>query len=152
MTITQVHVRKTALTDAVLAEMPLAPLADGAVRLAVESFSVTANNVTYAMAGDSFKYWDFFPAPDPWLWLTFLGTWITMMLGSIPQQDVFQRITSARTAKIAIWGSVLGGVRVEHTKSASSGFYTEFDGSGRGPGGGPGGKPGIGAVIGPLPG
>jgi len=57
-------VRKTALTDAVLAEMPLAPLAEGAIRLAVESFSVTANNVTYAVAGDSFKYWDFFPAPD----------------------------------------------------------------------------------------
>jgi Na+/proline symporter len=51
---------------------------------------------------------DFFPAPDPWLWLTFIGTWITMMLGSIPQQDVFQRITSAKTAKIALWGSILG--------------------------------------------
>ncbi len=32
-----------------------------------------------------------------------------MMLGSIPQQDVFQRITSARSVKIAIWGSLLGG-------------------------------------------
>ncbi|MFZ1444594.1 MAG: sodium:solute symporter family protein [Candidatus Dechloromonas phosphoritropha] len=52
---------------------------------------------------------DFFPPPDPWQWLTFLGAWITMMLGSIPQQDVFQRITSARTATIAIWGSILGG-------------------------------------------
>ncbi|MDQ5915202.1 MAG: solute:Na+ symporter, family, partial [Pseudomonadota bacterium] len=51
---------------------------------------------------------DFFPAPDPWLWLTFLGTWMTMMLGSIPQQDVFQRITSAKTANIALWGSILG--------------------------------------------
>jgi SSS family solute:Na+ symporter len=51
---------------------------------------------------------DFFPAPDPWLWLTFIGTWMTMMLGSIPQQDVFQRITSAKTANIALWGSVLG--------------------------------------------
>ena len=51
---------------------------------------------------------DFFPPPDPWQWLTFLGAWITMMLGSIPQQDVFQRITSARTSTIAIWGSVLG--------------------------------------------
>jgi Na+/proline symporter len=51
---------------------------------------------------------DFFPPPDPWLWLTFLGTWMTMMLGSIPQQDVFQRITSAKTANIALWGSVLG--------------------------------------------
>ncbi|MGB2903676.1 MAG: sodium:solute symporter family protein [Candidatus Dechloromonas phosphoritropha] len=52
---------------------------------------------------------EFFPPPDPWQWLTFLGAWITMMLGSIPQQDVFQRITSARTATIAIWGSILGG-------------------------------------------
>ena len=52
---------------------------------------------------------DFFPEADPWKWLTFLGAWITMMLGSIPQQDVFQRITSAKTAKIAIWGSLLGG-------------------------------------------
>ena len=64
MTITQVHVRKGALADAVLAETPLAPLAVGVVRLAIESFSVTANNVTYAVAGDSFKYWDFFPAPE----------------------------------------------------------------------------------------
>lgn len=53
---------------------------------------------------------DFFPPPDPWQWLSFFGAWVTMMLGSIPQQDVFQRITSAKTAKIAIWGSVLGGV------------------------------------------
>ena len=51
----------------------------------------------------------FFPeGGDPWLWVTFLGAWITMMLGSIPQQDVFQRITSAKSAKVAIWGSVLG--------------------------------------------
>jgi solute:Na+ symporter, SSS family len=51
---------------------------------------------------------DFFPPPDPWQWLSFLGAWITMMLGSIPQQDVFQRITSAKTQKIALWGSILG--------------------------------------------
>ena len=51
----------------------------------------------------------FFPeGPDPWLWLTFFGTWITMMFGSIPQQDVFQRVTSARSARIALWGSVAG--------------------------------------------
>jgi NADPH:quinone reductase-like Zn-dependent oxidoreductase len=64
MNAVQVHVRKDGLTDAVLADVPLPELADGAVRLAVESFSVTANNVTYAVAGDSFKYWDFFPAPE----------------------------------------------------------------------------------------
>lgn len=51
---------------------------------------------------------DFFPEADPWKWITFLGAWATMMLGSIPQQDVFQRVTSAKTAKIALWGSVVG--------------------------------------------
>jgi solute:Na+ symporter, SSS family len=43
-------------------------------------------------------------------WIPFIGTGITMMLGSIPQQDVFQRMTSAKTEKIAVSGSVLGGV------------------------------------------
>ena len=51
---------------------------------------------------------EFFPAPDPWLWLTFAGTGMTMMLGSIPQQDVFQRVTSARSSRIALVGSILG--------------------------------------------
>ncbi|MBI4984696.1 MAG: sodium:solute symporter family protein [Rhodocyclales bacterium] len=51
---------------------------------------------------------DFFPPPDPLAWVTFLGAWVTMMLGSIPQQDVFQRVTSAKSAKIALAGSILG--------------------------------------------
>jgi Na+/proline symporter len=51
---------------------------------------------------------DFFPEADAMKWVTFLGAWITMMLGSIPQQDVFQRVTSAKSAKIALWGSLLG--------------------------------------------
>lgn len=51
---------------------------------------------------------DFFPEGDIWVWITFFGTGMTMMLGSIPQQDVFQRITSAKSAKVAMWGSLLG--------------------------------------------
>jgi len=42
-------------------------------------------------------------------WLIFLAPGITMMLGSIPQQDVFQRITSAKSAKVALHGSLIGG-------------------------------------------
>lgn len=61
MTLQQVHVRKDELTDAALVDAEIAPLADGAVRLKVERFSVTANNITYAVVGDGFKYWDFFP-------------------------------------------------------------------------------------------
>jgi SSS family transporter len=52
---------------------------------------------------------DFFPRGDYTQWVPFIGAWVTMMLGSIPQQDVFQRITSAKTEKIAVRGSVLGG-------------------------------------------
>jgi Na+/proline symporter len=51
---------------------------------------------------------DFFPEADPLKWVAFLGAWVTMMLGSIPQQDVFQRVTSAKSARTALWGSVLG--------------------------------------------
>jgi SSS family solute:Na+ symporter len=51
---------------------------------------------------------DFWPKGDVWMWITFIGAWMTMMLGSIPQQDVFQRITSAKSAKIALWGSIFG--------------------------------------------
>ncbi|MBS1197444.1 MAG: Na+/solute symporter [Proteobacteria bacterium] len=51
---------------------------------------------------------NFFPPADALKWISFLGAWMTMMLGSVPQQDVFQRVTSARSGKIAIWGSILG--------------------------------------------
>ena len=52
---------------------------------------------------------DFFPHGDYTQWVPFVGAGITMMLGSIPQQDVFQRITSAKNEKTAVRGSVLGG-------------------------------------------
>jgi Na+/proline symporter len=60
-----------------------------------------------AQAGASGKL-DFFPEPDLAKWITFLAMWITMMLGSIPQQDVFQRVTSAKNERVALGGSILG--------------------------------------------
>lgn len=51
-----------------------------------------------------------FPSGGYEAWLPFIGAGITMMLGSIPQQDVFQRMTSAKNEKTAVRGSVLGGV------------------------------------------
>jgi Na+/proline symporter len=51
-----------------------------------------------------------FPSGGLDAWVPFIGAGITMMLGSIPQQDVFQRMTSAKTEKIAVRGSVLGGM------------------------------------------
>jgi len=52
---------------------------------------------------------DFFPPATAAAWIPFIGAWITMMLGSIPQQDVFQRITSAKDEQTAVRGSILGG-------------------------------------------
>jgi hypothetical protein len=40
-------------------------LADGEALLRIESFGLTANNITYAVFGDAMNYWDFFPASEP---------------------------------------------------------------------------------------
>ncbi|MDZ4306775.1 DUF2855 family protein [Allopontixanthobacter sp.] len=60
-----VHVLRDDISDAVLVDTDLGSLAEGAVRLKIESFSVTANNVTYAVAGDQMGYWNFFPGEGP---------------------------------------------------------------------------------------
>lgn len=52
--------RRTALAPA----DPDIALADGEALLAVESFALTANNITYGAAGDQIGYWKFFPAPE----------------------------------------------------------------------------------------
>ena len=48
--------------------MDLAPPAPGIgeVVIRVERFAVTANNITYGVAGDMIGYWNFFPAPESW--------------------------------------------------------------------------------------
>jgi SSS family transporter len=43
-------------------------------------------------------------------WVFFFAAGITMMLGSIPQQDVFQRVMSSRDARTAVRGPVIGGI------------------------------------------
>lgn len=62
--------------------------------------------VDHAMQAGKFEFW---PAIDAKEILAFTAAWVTMMFGSIPQQDVFQRVQSSKTEKIAVWGSVLGG-------------------------------------------
>jgi Na+/proline symporter len=41
--------------------------------------------------------------------IAFIAAWITMGFGSIPQQDVFQRVSAAKDEKTAGRGSVIGG-------------------------------------------
>jgi len=43
---------------------PSLDLEPGQVLFRVDRFAFTANNISYAMAGDMLKYWNFFPVPD----------------------------------------------------------------------------------------
>jgi hypothetical protein len=49
-----------------LVEKPSTVLGEGQVRLAIERFALTSNNISYALSGDMLGYWGFFPSTDPW--------------------------------------------------------------------------------------
>lgn len=53
----------------------------------------------------------FHALPEPTVsgWLFWISAAITMMIGSIPQQDVFQRVMSAKDTKTAMAGPIIGG-------------------------------------------
>ena len=52
---------------------------------------------------------EFLPKPEIKDIITFVAAWCTMALGSIPQQDVFQRVAAAKDEKTAGRGSIIGG-------------------------------------------
>lgn len=59
-------VRGDRLATTELRETPESPLAGGQVRLGVDKFALTANNITYAAFGDAMNYWNFYPAQAGW--------------------------------------------------------------------------------------
>ena len=58
---TQFQVRKDQLATTRVVQLPDAPLAEGEVRVRIEHFAYTSNNITYAAFGDAMNYWQFFP-------------------------------------------------------------------------------------------
>ena len=48
----------------VMSTMPA--IGEGEVLVAIDKFGLTANNVSYAVAGDSIGYWGYYPAEDGW--------------------------------------------------------------------------------------
>ncbi len=56
-------VRKAQLGTTRLRTHPQSPLADGQVRVRIDQFALTSNNITYAAMGDAMQYWRFFPVP-----------------------------------------------------------------------------------------
>jgi len=90
------------------------PLEPGQVRLAVEAFSLTANNITYAAFGEAMKYWQFFPAGDA-------------AFGCLPVWG-FATVAESQAEGVApgrrVWGYYPAGTHlvVAPSKMANSGF------------------------------
>ncbi len=89
------EIRRSSIGDAEVHEEPVGELHDGQIRLRIDRFAVTANNVSYAGAGDMLGYWDFFPSSDP-------STW-----GRVPAVG-YAEIVESRNADLPVGGRYHG--------------------------------------------
>jgi SSS family solute:Na+ symporter len=67
----------------------------------------TEKVITAAIDAGKLEFW---PKGGTAEWLAFAAAWMTLALGSIPQQDVFQRVTSAKDEKTAVRGTLIGAL------------------------------------------
>ena len=124
------EVNRTDITQHRVVESVPRELDDGQIRISVERFAVTANNISYAVSGDLLGYWDFFPAEHPWGRLPAMGLGSVVesahpdidlggrYFGFYPMSD--QLVVSAR-AKRNGFGDV-GAHRADHAS-----VYTSFE-------------------------
>jgi SSS family transporter len=94
-----------AFTDLVQSVIILVGLA--AIAWLVADMAGGAGKV-FAAASEAGKF-DLWPKGGTKEWLAFTAAWATLAIGSIPQQDVFQRVTSAKDEETAVRGCLLGG-------------------------------------------
>lgn len=51
----------------------------------------------------------FFPKGNVISWINYLGAWIILGLGSIPSQDIYQRVMASKSEKVAVKSTYLAG-------------------------------------------
>ena len=92
-----------ALTDTIQTIVIIVSLIIIAILLTqkTEGFSSVINNTP----SDFYR----FTPKEPSAWLAYFATWITIGFGSIPQQDVFQRVMSSKSEKVAAQSSIWAG-------------------------------------------
>ncbi len=78
-----------------LVNTPKQSLKNSEIRLQIERFSFTANNITYAVLGDFLKYWSFFPAMNE------NGEDVSDEWGQIPVWG-FATVTESNNNEVAI--------------------------------------------------
>ena len=64
MTTLDLLVRKDQLASTRLRGTDDAALADGQIRVCIDCFALTSNNITYAAFGDAMSYWQFYPTGE----------------------------------------------------------------------------------------
>ena len=95
-----------ALTDVIQTAVIVIGLIIIAFLLASQAGGVGAV-IEHARQADKLRL---FPEADARAWFAFIAAFLTLGLGSIPQQDVFQRVTSAKDEQTAVRGTLLGGI------------------------------------------
>ena len=63
---TELVVNRSSVGETVLREVSAADLAPDHIRMEIERFALTSNNMTYAQFGAQLDYWGFFPTELPW--------------------------------------------------------------------------------------
>ena len=59
-------IKRDDLRECRIADSQPSEIEAGQALLRVDTFGLTANNVTYAVFGEAMHYWDFFPAEQGW--------------------------------------------------------------------------------------
>ena len=84
---TELLVNRSSIGETELRTTPLVELAPDHVRIEIERFALTSNNMTYAQFGDQLDYWGFFPAELPW--------------GNVPAMG-WGRVTQSLVSNVAV--------------------------------------------------
>ena len=86
------EVRKDSWSDTrVVTDATDTGLAENEVLFRVDRLALTANNISYASAGDSLGYWRFFPAEEGWGRIPAMG-WADVVASNHPQVVVGERV------------------------------------------------------------
>ena len=124
MNTTQFLVQKNQLQNTELRHAPELPLADGQVRIGIDKFALTSNNITYAAFGDAMNYWHFFPvAPQ-----ANSAADGAAVMGLIPVWG-FGMVLEARHAGVAVGERLYGyfpmasQVILQPVRATPAGFY-----------------------------
>ena len=106
-------------------QLPVRAPEQGEVRVRIDKFGLTSNNITYAALGHAFQYFKFFPVPGPWSALPIWGI-ATIAESRVPALKEGARaygyFPAAREALLPVAGASEQGFKVDRTTVEVRGF------------------------------